>query len=211
MAGATTARRRRRPLWPVAILGVLLLPVACTAWWFVSHDPAPHVAVLDELHLPAGWEVARTDAQRGPLFGPRAMRYYLVDAEPVDAATALRQALTAAGFAIYYRPVPRGGCALDPQDSGHPTCGNVVTKDCQTNGPGGPISCYIEGYRPIDGDPGHLEDIFASVSPRGSSFDHGPGASPRYTVDPTRALVVITASLSDPRHFWSGPTPSPGT
>jgi len=176
---------------------------------FVSRDPAAHVAALDELALPAGWDVLRTDVQRGPLFGPRAIRYYLVDAEPVDAADVLKEALLAAGFELYYAPVPGGGCALDPHDSGHPTCGNVVTRDCQTNGPGGPVSCYIEAYRRIDADPDRLEDILASVSPRGSTMDYGPAASPRYVRDPSRALIVITASLTDRRHFWSTPTPLP--
>jgi hypothetical protein len=211
MAVAAAPSHERRPRWPLALLGALLLPVACTAWAFVSRDPARYLAMLDELRLPQGWEVVRTDADRMPLFGPRAVRYYLVDADPVDAAPVLKQALSDAGFEIYYSPVPGGGCAMDPQDSSHPTCGNAVTKDCSSNGPSGPISCSIEGYRPTDSDREHLEDLFVSVSPRGSTVDLGPGASPRYVRDPDRALIVITASRTDPRHFWSGPTPSPGS
>lgn len=211
MALATRPSRRPRPRWPIAILVVLLIPVACTAWVFVSRDPARHVAVLDELRLPQDWEVVRTDADRKLLFGPRAVRYYMVDADPVDVAPLIKEAFLASGFEIYYQPVPGGGCATDPEDSAHPTCGNVVTKDCQSNGPTGPISCYIEGYRPVDSDPEHLEDLFVGVSPRGSTVDLGPGASPRFVAKPDRATVVITASLTDPRHFWSAPTPAPSS
>jgi hypothetical protein len=211
MALATRPRRRPRLRWPIAILGVLLIPVACAAWVFVSRDPARYVAVLDELHLPQEWEVVRTDAERMLLFGPRAVRYYMVDADPVDVAPVIKEALLASGFEIYYSPVPGGGCATDPQDSAHPTCGNVVTKDCRSNGPTGPISCYIEGYRSIDSNHEHFEDLFVSGSPRGSTVDLRPGASPRYVAKPDRAIVVITASLTNPRHFWSGPTPVPSS
>jgi hypothetical protein len=209
MALETRPSRRPRLRWPIAILGLLLVPVACTAWVFVSRDPARYVAMLDALQLPQEWEVVRTDADRLPLFGPRAVRYYLADADPVDLAPVIKQALLASGFDIYYSPVPGGGCAMDPQDSVHPVCGNAVTKDCSSNGPKGPISCYIEGYRPFDSDPAHLEDLFVSVSSQGSTVDLGPGASPRYVAVPDRALVVITASRTDLRHFWSGPTPTP--
>jgi hypothetical protein len=211
MAWDATPGRRRQPLWPIAVVGVLLLPIACTAWLFVSRDPARYVAMLDELQLPQDWEVVRTDADRMPLFGPRAVRYYLVDADPVDVAPVIKQALLASGLEIYYSPVPGGGCATDPKDSAHPTCGNVVTRDCRSNGPTGPISCYIEGYRPFDSDAGHLEDLFVGVSPRGSTVDLGPGASPRYVAVANRALVIITASRTDPRHFWSAPTPTPSS
>jgi hypothetical protein len=209
MASAATHRRRRRPIWPVVVLGVLLLPVACTAWVLGSRDPSRYVATLDELQVPSGWEVVRTDAQQ--FLVVRALRSYLVDAEPVDAVSVLKSALLAAGFQIYYPPVPRGGCAMDPQDSDHPTCGNAVTRDCESNGPGGPISCYVEAYRRIDADPEHLEDVLASVAPPGSTVDYGPHTSPRFVKDPNRALVTVTASLTRPRHFWSGPTPSPGS
>ena len=211
MPWGATPGRRRRPLWPIAVLGVLLVPIACTAWLYVSRDPARYVAILDELQLPQDWEVVRTDADRMLLSGPRAVRYYLVDADPVDVAPVIKQALVASRFEIHYSPVPGGGCATDPQDSSHPVCGNVVTRDCRSNGPTGPISCYLEGYRPFDSDAGHLEDLFISVSPRGSTVDLGPGASPRYVAVANRALVIITASPTDPRHFWSAPTPTPSS
>jgi hypothetical protein len=208
MAVGTRLSRRPRPRWPLTILGALLIPAACTAWIFVSHDPARHLAVLDELELPHELEVVRTDGDWVTLFGPRAVRYYLVDADPVDVAPMIKAALLASGFEIYYSPVPGGGCATDPEDSAHPICGNVVSKDCLSNGPTGPVNCYIEGYRAIDSDPQHLEDVFVSVSPRGSTVDLGSGASPRYLARPDLATVVITASLSDLRHFWSAPTPT---
>jgi hypothetical protein len=67
----------------------------------------------------------------------------------------------------------------------------------------------VQAFRRIENDPEHLERLFASLSPRGSTLDYGPGASPRYVSDPKLALVVITADLSYPRYFWSSPTPSP--
>jgi hypothetical protein len=140
-------------------------------------------------------------------FGTRATRYYLVGADPEDAVTALKDAMKAAGFEIYIRTASSDWCDPHPLDSIVVACPTRVIDDCRANGPGGPISCFVEAFRRVDGDPDHLEDLFAGLSPRGSVLDHGPDASPRYLSDPNRALVVITASLSYPRHFWSAPTP----
>jgi hypothetical protein len=194
----------------LAILAVLLLPVACTAWIYAARDPAPHAAALDAVPLPPTWEVIRSDDTRRFIGPVRADRYYLVDADPVDAVLVLKEALRAAGYNIYYPYGAPRGCDPDAAALGQIRCGsNSITEDCLSNGPGGPITCVVEGYRRVDADPQHLEWLFASLAPRGSIVDHGPEASPRYVSDPNRALVTISASLTDPRQFWSSPTPNP--
>jgi hypothetical protein len=206
---ATSVTARLRPLIAV-IAGWLVLASACSAWVFLSReDPARYVATLDALPVPSTWEVVRTDAQRDLLFPPRADRYYFVDADPEDAVTVLKDALKVAGFEIYTHAASADWCDPHPLDSIAVPCPTKVIEDCRANGPGGPISCYVEAFRRIDADPRHLEDLFASLSPRGSTIDYGPGASPRYVSDPNRAVLVVSASLSDPRHFWSSPTPPP--
>jgi hypothetical protein len=105
MTRSTADRRKLRLRWLVVILGgILLIPVACTAWVVLSpEDPARYVATLDTLPVPPTWEVVRTYTQRDFIMGTRADRYYLVDADPEDAVTALKDAMKAAGFEIYIR------------------------------------------------------------------------------------------------------------
>jgi hypothetical protein len=201
---------KSRIRWLVAIIGAcLLLPAGCTAWLFLSlGDPAPFVATLDALPVPQTWEVVRTYTQRDFIMGTRADRYYFVDGDPQDAVPTLKNAMKAAGFEIYISVAASDWCDPHPLDSIVVPCATKVIEDCRENGLGGPISCRVEAFRRIAADPQHLEDLYASLSPRGTTVDYGPGASPRYLSDPNRAVVVISASLSYPRHFWSSPTPA---
>ena len=202
------ARERRL----FAILGpfVLVSAVALAWMFFAQRDPAQYVATLDSLPLPPTWDVMSTKPRRGDLLFPtQAIRYYLVEADPGAAVEILKDAMKAAGFEIYTRVAPADWCDPHPLDSISVACATKVIDNCRENGPGGPISCNVQGFRRIENDPEHLERLYASLSPRGSTLDYGPGASPRYVSDPKLALVVITADLSYPRYFWSSPTPSP--
>jgi hypothetical protein len=195
----------------IAILGpFVLISAVGLAWMFLSQrDPAPYVATLDRLPLPPTWDVVRTDARGDFLYPTRATRYYLVDADPEEAVAILKDAMRAAGFEIYTPSISLGPCDPHPFDSAVISCPTKVIDDCHANGPGGPISCVVKAFRRIPADPKHLERLYASLSPRGSTIDYGPSASPRYVNDPNRALVMIIADLSDPRSFWSSPTPPP--
>jgi len=211
MATPPTASGRRRFPWLIAVGIALLIPVACGAWLFASNDPKPYVEALDELDLPPDWVVAATDANPRLLFGPRAIRTFLVDADPVDVVPILKEAFADAGYGIYPLLDTPSRCIPSPDATAPiPGCSlNVLNEDCRSNGPDGPITCWVEGYRRVDDNPEHLEDLYASVSPRGSTLDYGPGHSPRYATDPNLGLLVITASMQYPRHYWSSPTPFP--
>jgi hypothetical protein len=117
--------------------------------------------------------------------------------------------MRAAGFEIHVRMASADGCDPHPFDSVLVSCATKVVDDCRENGPGGPISCWVQAFRRIPADPDQLERLYANLSPPGSTIDYGPSASPRYVQDPNLALLVITADLSYPRYFWSSPTPSP--
>ena len=149
-----------------------------------------------------------SSAYEGFLSQTRATRSYLVDADPEDAAEVLKRAMRAAGFEIYTRVASSDWCDPQPFDSTSVTCATRVIEECRDNGSGGPVSCWVEAFRRIDPDPEHLEHLYANLSPRGSTVDYGPTASPRYISDPNRAVVVITADMSYPRHFWRSPTPA---
>ena len=192
-------------------VGALIVAASCvTLVSLLPADPAPYLATLDALPVPPSWQIVRTYAQREIFMGSRADRYYFVDADPADAVPSLKDAMRAAGFEIHVPVAPSDWCDPQPLDSIVVACAAKVIEPCSENGPGGPITCHVEGCRRIDADPQHLEDLFASLSPRGTVVDYGPGASPRYVSDPSRAVVVISASLTSPRHFWSSPTPPAG-
>jgi hypothetical protein len=210
MAPTTAPRRVPRFRWLIALLGILLVPATCTAWVFLSpEDPARYVDTLDALPVPPSWQVMRSDTQRDPFLGTWALRSYFVESDPVDAVAGLKDALRAAGFQIHVNVAAPNWCDRGPFDSVVDGCPTKVIEECRPNGSGGPIRCTVEGYRRIDADPQRLEHLYATLSPRGTTLDYGPGASPRYVSDPSRALVTITASLTSPRHFWASPTPSP--
>ena len=95
-------------------------------------DAAHYEAVLDELSIPASWELARTvvNAPGGledcvPGFGPcpSVFRYYLVAGDPIDAYPEAKQMVVAAGFSIdpEYYPQCEGG--------GMPACAFVAVRD----------------------------------------------------------------------------------
>jgi hypothetical protein len=196
----------------IAILGpFVLISAVGLAWMFVSQrDPARYVATLDSLSLPPTWDVLRTNARRGDILYPsRATRYYVVEADPEHSVSILKDAMQAAGFEIYIQDASADWCDPHPFDSVVVSCPTKVIDNCHENGPGGPTSCIVQAFRRIPTDPKRLEHVYASLSPRGSTIDYGPGASPRYVQDQSRALVMIIADLSDPRFFWSSPTPPP--
>jgi len=107
---------------------VAVLAVACG-----GPDPARFEAVLDQLAIPAGWELVHTevatpDTEDGcsTLFPscPRVVRYYLVDGEPIDALPEAKETVTAAGFQIEEELGPQ--CDIPPSSA---ACVLVAVRD----------------------------------------------------------------------------------
>lgn len=98
-------------------------------------DAAQYEAVLDELAIPADWDLALskviapdTEPNCGGLFGdcPRAFRYYLVDGETgSDAYVNAKAMVIAAGFEVEQEVRPN--CDADPPRT--PACGFSASRD----------------------------------------------------------------------------------
>ena len=122
---------------------IAAMAASCAGGPDISH----YAGVLDQLTIPAGWELVHTtlrapgggDKDVDPsrptdtigcsgLFGecPSIVRYYLVGGQPVDAYTAAKQVMLDAGF--------------DAQSDSGPTCDEPS---------GGPI-CMLSGTRESD-------------------------------------------------------------
>ena len=146
------APRRRWRAWLLSAIALTLaLPAACTGWFFLaSEDPAPYLATIDALPVPAAWEVVHTQTLRDPLFGSRADRYYLVDAEPGDIAPVVDDVLRKGGLEIYDRVASSDWC--DQRPIGASPCGRLsaqgdpdlqrkrARRPCQLLGAGIPLA-----------------------------------------------------------------------
>ena len=120
-----TARR----LVLVAFIAVVVTLVGMTvAYAATKTDPARALALLDRLDIPPSWQFAHAETVRGVILLSRVERFYLVKADPEQVAGEARAMVAAAGL---------------PFDQGGP-------KDCRTNGPGGPMSCWIPAHQGND-------------------------------------------------------------
>jgi hypothetical protein len=209
---APPARFRRS--WLLAALVVTLaLPAACTAWLFLApEDPASYLATINTLPVPSTWEVVHTQTLRGPIFGSRADRYYLVDADPRDIAPVVEDMLRSAGLEIYDQVASSDWCDQRPIGATPPVvCPRKAIPTCHENGPGGPVSCTVQAFRWLTMESSleasMLERLYVSVSSRGDSFDVGVN-NDRHSVEAAnRVLVTILADRTTARYFWSSPTP----
>ncbi len=90
----------------VAMLTSALLVGAC----YSGPDAAHYTAILDELHVPAGWQLAKSDVYSpdeadpcSPSFSktcPGASRSFLVDGDATKAYAQAKDVISAAGFAV---------------------------------------------------------------------------------------------------------------
>jgi hypothetical protein len=209
---------RLRLRWVVLAFAILLaVPFAFAGWFlFVAPvDPAPYVARIESLPVPPTWEVVDTQALRSFL-GSRADRYYLVDAEPEAVAPVAEDVLRSAGLEIYDRVAPSDWCDQRPIAATPPiTCPRKPIPTCVENGIGGPVRCWVEGFRWLSTgsslETSTLERVSVSVSPRADSFDVGVNDQ-RHRIDgANRALVVVSVDRASGRYFWSSPTPPAST
>jgi hypothetical protein len=93
--------RPRRAL-VVALGATIVVPLAAVVGYLIATDPSPYERVLGELRFPAAWLVPHAHVEQRAILlgGARMTRFYLVDAEPADAASVVEQVVTAAGFTI---------------------------------------------------------------------------------------------------------------
>jgi hypothetical protein len=209
---AGPARRSRVRLnWiGVAFVVILALPAACVAWVVLSReDPARYVATIDQLPVPATWEVIDRHTTNDLFFGTRADRYWLVDGDPPEAFVTARDFVRAAGFLIYVPSAEFDWCDPHPLDSVVVPCPLKEINACRTNGPGGEMSCFLEAFRDLPSDPEHLERLYMSFSERGTLHDTDWGNGQHLVGDPNRSLVGLSADRTTRRFFWSSPTPEP--
>ncbi len=123
------SKMARRPSLLLAVASVVIV-TACT-----GPGPAHFAAILDELTIPSGWELARTqvrgpdgDQNCDPLVNagcPGVVRYYLADGQPVDVYRSARDAVIEAGFAIDREFDPEA-CDAPPSA---PACGFFASRD----------------------------------------------------------------------------------
>jgi hypothetical protein len=74
---------------------------------------------------------------------------------------------------------------------------------CSENGRGGPVTCFVIGYRWLSQDPPLLERVFVSVAPRSDAADIGVGDEHRLMPASNRSLVTVSVDHVTPRTFWS--------
>ena len=200
--------RRQRLLVRAGFVTVLALPVAFTAWLLLSPpDPAPDLTAIESLPVPSSWEVVHTQTQRSFL-GSRADRDYLVDAEPQDIAPVAGDVLRSAGFEIYQQVASSDWCDTRPIGASPAmVCPVKEVEPCQENGRGGPITCFVTGFRWLSQDPPLLERLTVVAMPRADQFLVGVGDEQHLVRGSNRVLVTITADRTAARSFWSSPTP----
>jgi hypothetical protein len=157
VARPTTVADRRGFMRARRLLAIVItiLVVACS-----GPDAAHYEAVLDGLHLPAGWELVHTTIMRsgGPDTRidpsrsqddiacdighcPSVARYYLVEGKPADAYPEARQSAIDAGFEIGRETGPK--CDLPPGGDA-----------CDLNATKGSDELLITLYKPGDGSDG---------------------------------------------------------
>lgn len=184
----------RRPILSLVLVALGLVGV----WWIaVLHvtDPVPHQAVLDELPIPASWELAHEEILRNFWAidtGSRVERYYLVDADPTAVVTPAERMLTEAGFTVDVRHAPPDWCDTPPYDSAA-VCPQKVISPCWTNGPNGPTTCHLSARR---GE----ECIRVAALDRGEKAIYYRGMDQFHVSDPVRIVVMVI-------DVWSGPIP----
>lgn len=164
----------------VAIVGLIW------AYLIAALDPGRPAAVLDELEIPATWDLADTEIVKNILFGSRVVRYYLVDADPDDIVDPASDMLAAAGFTIDVRLAPRDWC--DNRPIGATPAIECPTKRipvCQTNGQGGPMTCYLWATR---GD----DRLSIVAFDRGERAKYFVGSEGRFVGAPGRIVVRVS-------------------
>ncbi len=175
-------------------LGTLTLFVVVATMVFacayLRNDTSHFVAVLDELRAPQAWQLDHTDAIGNPILGSRADRYFLVDANPDQLVLPASEMLAAAGFTVEVREAPLDWCDTRPLGATpRLVCPTKVIPPCSTNGPGGPMTCYLGAARGGD-------EIWLVIFDRGERVAYTLGSA-GYTVgSPNLSVLRISVQGS---------------
>lgn len=176
----------RNPKWKRGLRTLTLLialPAMMFACAYVRNDTTHYVAVADELRAPQAWQFDHTDAIGNPILGSRVDRYFLVDADPDQLVAPTTEMLQAAGFTLEVDQAPSDWCDTRPLGA-TPTlvCPTKIYPPCSTNGPGGPMTCYLTATRGGD-------EIYVVIFDRGERVSY----SASYSVgSPNLSVVRIT-------------------
>ena len=116
---------------PILAVAVALLVMACAG----GPGPSHYAAVLDELAIPSDWELAKTevrgpdgDVRCDPLVNagcPAVVRYYLVDAAPIEVYVIAKKTVIDAGYEIQ-REFDSEACDAPPNA---PACALFAAKE----------------------------------------------------------------------------------
>lgn len=190
-------------------VGLALVALAAVAVGLISalrsFDPEPHRAVLDELQLPDAWKLAHEEIVRNipPIdAASRVERYYLVDADPAEVVMPAEDMFEAAGFTVEVQRAPRDWCDTPPYGPTPAACPEKVIPPCSTNGPTGPMTCFLYASR---GE----ECVTFRALDRGEMATYYRGLDGFHVSDPVRIVVLVTDHFAGPLpcHVPGGFTP----
>jgi hypothetical protein len=144
-----------------------------------------YVPTLDELAIPADWEVVHTEVMDGGFMTQaRATRYYFADLEPVDGVSIAKEIARAGGFSDPPRP--------------------VVEENCRSTNGGLPTDCVVGAFR-LSPSGDDVEHMWINLDRKGTSFTIGSGDDRTAVSDPERALVRITIRAASATGFEQTP------
>jgi hypothetical protein len=198
------AHPKRLP-FAATVAAVLYLSIAGAAWLVWPRDSGRLARTADSLAVPATWELVhqRNDFE-GLILRAKAVRIYLVDAEPMDTVDVAQQFARAVGFTVHRRQVSSDWCDPHPMDSIVVPCAPRYREDCPASSDG---TCFVEAYRELDPDAEQLEHLWVSITPRGAILTVTEDGKRVRIEDPRRSLVTITVDEATRSAFWSSPTP----
>jgi hypothetical protein len=198
------ARPKRLPIAAMVAL-LLYLSIAGAAWLLWPRDAGRLARTADSLAIPATWELVHQRNDFDDLIvRAKAVRFYLVDAEPTDTLDVVKQLARAGGFTVYRRQVSSDWCDPHPMDSVVVPCATRYREDCAASSGG---TCFVEAYRELDPDAEQLEHLWVSMTARGAILTVTVDGKPVRIEDPRRSLVTITVDEVSRSALWSSPTP----
>jgi len=188
---------RAKRLLPV-LAALVGLPLAVWTCVVIVYNPSHYIAVVDELAVPASWELAHTEIKAPgldacvPIFGncPSVTRYYLLDADPGEVVAAAKEIVRASGFTVDVRVAPRDWCDPGLLGATPRPCPTKVIEDCVPNGRGGPVTCWVTASRGQD-------RLTIVISDRGERATYYVGSESHFVGAPNRSVAAIRAGPHD--------------
>jgi hypothetical protein len=155
--------------WKQVILAlgvaVLVLVGGCAGFVYSKTDPTRPSGLIDALHVPASYRLVGLAKHENAIMLSHVARYYQVAAEPEATTAELRGLLTAAGW-------------------------DVTSGSCGTNGPVGPVRCYLLADRGSDRLLVDVWDRYRGLK-EGYQTEYRVGDDDYSVVEPDRVVVRI--------------------